>query len=109
MEKFKPHYELRKIKALFCSEDTREVTQTSRVGAASLGYMDVEDMLSIIELLTGKHFFKSMPAQSKPGLWQDVYKVTDESENRIYIKLQLSFDKKKAVLIQFKEDTGGGD
>jgi hypothetical protein len=50
-----------------------------------------------------------MTSQHDPSLWQDVYKITDERDNKIYIKLQLSPNKKKAVIIQFKEDTGGGD
>jgi len=112
MEKLKPHYDLKKVKSLLCSEETRDVTRTSREGAVSLGYMDVEDMVSIVEILTPKHFFKSMTNQHNPRLWQDVYKIGDERDkrdNRIYIKLQLSSDKRKAVIIQFKEDTGGGD
>ena len=66
-------------------------------------------MVSEIELLTPKHFFKSMTTRYNQTLWQDVYKITDERDNKIYIKLQLSFDRKKAVIIQYKEDTGGGD
>lgn len=109
MEKLKPHYDLNKVKALLCSEQTRDVTRTSREGAVAVGYMDVEDMVSVIQILTQKHFFKSMTSQHKPSLWQDVYKISDERDNNIYIKLQLSPDKKKGVIIQFKEDTGGGD
>ena len=108
MEKLKPHYDLKKVKSLLCSEQTIEVTQTSREGAVSLGYMDVENMVSIVQILTPKHFFKSMTSQQDPSLWQDVYKIADEKDNKIYIKLQLSPDKKKGVIIQFKEDTGGG-
>ena len=109
MEKLKPHYDLKKVKSLLCSEQTREVTRTSREGAVSLGYMDVEDMVSIIETLTRRHFYKSMTSQHNTSLWQDVYKIMDDPGNEIYIKLQLSPDKKKAVIIQFKENTGGGD
>jgi uncharacterized protein YggU (UPF0235/DUF167 family) len=36
-------------------------------------------------------------------LWQDVYKVTVD-EKKLYIKLQISPDSKKAVIVQFKED-----
>ncbi len=109
MEKFKPHYDLKKVKSLLCSEETRLVTQTSQEGAVSLGYMDVEDMVSIIGNLTQKSFFKSMTSQYDPSMWQDVYKITDERDQKIYVKLQLSSNKKRGVIIQFKEDTGGGD
>ena len=106
MEKLKPHYDLKKIKSLLCSEETREVTRTSREGAVFLGYMDVESMLSAIENLTQKHFYKSMTVIGNPKIWQDVYKIVDEQKS-LYIKLQLSADRKKAVIVQFKEDEGG--
>jgi len=50
-----------------------------------------------------------MTSQYNSSLWQDVYKITDERDKKIYIKLQLSSNKRRAVIIQFKEDTGGGD
>ncbi len=106
MEKLKRHYDLKKIKSLLCAEESREITRTSRKGAAALGCMAVEEMLTIIDTLTQKHFYKSMTAQHDTSLWQDVYKILDESENKIYIKLQLSPDKKKAIVIQFKRDSG---
>jgi motility quorum-sensing regulator/GCU-specific mRNA interferase toxin len=71
--------------------------------------MGVDDMVSLIETLTSRHFFKSMTSQYNSSLWQDVYKITDERDKKIYIKLQLSSNKRRAVIIQFKEDTGGGD
>ena len=106
MEKLKPHYEFNRIKSLLCAEESREITRTSREGAVALGYMDVEEMLAIIDTLTQKHFYKSMTTQQDTSLWQDVYKISDESENKIYIKLQLSPDKKKTIVIQFKRDSG---
>jgi motility quorum-sensing regulator/GCU-specific mRNA interferase toxin len=109
MQKRKPHYDLKKIKSLLYFEETREVTQTSRQAAASLGYMEVDDMILIIGTLTRKHFFKSMTTQYDSSLWQDVYKIKDEADKKLYIKLQLSPDGEKAVVVQFKEDTGGGD
>jgi len=106
VEKFKPHYDLKRIRFLLYSEESREITPTSRKGAVPLGYMDVEGMLAIVETLTRKHFYKSMTAHHDTSLWQDVYKISDESGNKLYIKLQLSYDKKKAIVIQFKRDTG---
>jgi len=106
MEKRKPNYDLKKIKTLLSSERTREVTRLSQRGAVSLGYMDVESMLSVIENLTQKHFYKSMTVIGNPKIWQDVYKIVDEHKS-LYIKVQLSADRKKAVIVQFKEDEGG--
>jgi hypothetical protein len=56
MEKLKPHYDLKKVKSLLCSEETRETTRISREGAVSLGYMDEDDMVSLIETLTSRLF-----------------------------------------------------
>jgi motility quorum-sensing regulator/GCU-specific mRNA interferase toxin len=68
--------------------------------------MDDEEMISVVEKIFRKHFYKSMTAKHNPKLWQDVYKIIDQ-EKRLYIKLQLSADRKKAVIVQFKEDEGG--
>jgi hypothetical protein len=106
MEKLKPNYDLKQIKVLLSSEHTRDVTGLSRRGAVSLGYMDVESMLSVIENLTQKHFYKSMTVIGNSKIWQDVYKVVDE-HNNLYIKMQLSADREKAIIVQFKEDEGG--
>jgi motility quorum-sensing regulator/GCU-specific mRNA interferase toxin len=106
MEKRKPNYDLNKIKSLLSSEDTREVSGLSRRGAVSVGCMDAESMLSVIEKLTRKHFYKSMTVIGNSKIWQDVYKIADEDKS-LYIKVQLSADRKKAVIVQFKEDEGG--
>jgi motility quorum-sensing regulator/GCU-specific mRNA interferase toxin len=108
MEKRKPHYDLKMVKSLLCSEETRQITQTSRKGAVFLGYMDELDMVSLIETITSRNFFKSMTSQYDPCLWQDVYRIVDENGQKIYVKLQLWPTNKKAAIIQFKEDTGGG-
>ena len=105
VEKRKPHYDLKKIKSLLCSEESREVTRISREGAVALGYMDEEEMLAVIDSLTQRHFYKSMTTQHDTTLWQDVYKISDEPESKIYIKLQLSPDNEKAIIIQFKRDS----
>ena len=102
MEKRRPNYDLKKIKSLLCSEHTRTITDSSRDGAVPLGYMDDEDMISVIETLTNANFYKSMTSYLNAKLWQDVYKTVDEEGRRLYIKLQI-FDE-KAVLVQFKLD-----
>jgi motility quorum-sensing regulator/GCU-specific mRNA interferase toxin len=106
VEKRRPHYDLKKVKFLLCSEESREVTRISREGAVALGYMDEDEMLAIIDTLAHKDFYKSMTTQHDASLWQDVYRTSDEQENKIYIKLQLSHDKEKAIIIQFKRDSG---
>lgn len=104
MEKRKPHYDLKKIKALLCSENTRIITDLSRDSAVPLGYMDDQDMISVIEPLNNANFYKSMTSYFNPKIWQDVYKTVDEEGKKLYIKLQISLDGEKAVLVQFKLD-----
>jgi len=67
-----------------------------------LGYMDEEAILDVIEDIQEDDFYKSMPSEKVPSLWQDVYRVTHDG-NILYIKLQISANNKKAVIIQFKE------
>ena len=106
MEKFKPHYSLEHIKALLGDAKTRTITRLSRQGAVALGYMDDEDMVSIVARLSQEHFYKSMTTLQSSRIWQDVYKIVDE-DKRLYLKVQLSPDHKSAVIVQFKRDEGG--
>ncbi|MDD4998188.1 MAG: type II toxin-antitoxin system MqsR family toxin [Syntrophales bacterium] len=105
MEKRKPHYELKKIKDLFCCTETRVITTTARKGAVLMGYMDDEDIQHAINQLCSEHFYKSMTAYHDHRVWQDVYIYPAEEEKEsLYVKLQLSVDGKKAVLIQMKKN-----
>ena len=78
------------------------LTTTARLDALNLGF-DHEDVRACIQELRDSHFYKSMPADKAPGLWQDVYKITFEGI-RIYLKLQIT-GSRTAVAISFKEDT----
>lgn len=92
-------------------EDSRIITGAAKTGAMPLGYPDDESMLDIIYKLGSENFYKSMTVYGKHDVWQDVYKITDDNDNNIYIKIQLSIDEdqesKKAILVQFKRDEGG--
>jgi len=104
MDKKKPSFSLKKFKELFRNAKTREVTKVSTKGAASLGYMDINEIMDVIDNLDKRDFYKSMSSTVDSNIWQDVYKTNDQ-DNKIYIKLQMSIDKKKAILVQFKENT----
>jgi len=73
-----------------------------------MGYMDMNDIQTVLRQLGPDHFYKSMTTYQNHQLWQDVYKYRDD-DNGLYIKLQLSFDGKKAVLVQMKQDEGGDE
>lgn len=108
MEKKKREYELSDWKARFRNEKTRLITQLAYKGAASEGYMTVEDISEVIERLCSKHFYKSMTTYKNHKIWQDVYRYQD-GDKALYVKLQLSVDGAKAVLIQMKKDEGGDE
>jgi len=109
MEKLKPHYALKTIQKLLTIPLSRIITRTARKGAVAMGYMDDDDMVEVIHRLRAEHFVKSMTTYENPQIWQDVYKYDDENDNSLYIKLQLSADRKKAVLIQMKNDEGSDE
>lgn len=71
-----------------------------------MGYMDEDDIVSVIDRLCSDHFYKSMTTYQNHTIWQDVYRYRDENDIPLYIKLQLSVDGGKAVLIQMKRDKG---
>lgn len=106
MEKRKPHYDLTLVKKLLNRKATRVITDVVLRNALSAGYEDVSAILSVMNNLGSHHFYKSMTSEMNPKLWQDVYKYVDE-EKKLYIKVQLTINSDKAVLIQFKRDTGG--
>ena len=97
-----PKYDLDKIKKLLCDSCKYYVTMEAHRGAAEMGYTDDEAIIDVVENIEQDDFYKSMLAEKVPGLWQDVYRVTD-NDKKVYIKLQISKDGKKVVIVQFKK------
>jgi hypothetical protein len=95
------HYDLDEIKNLLDDPNKRIVTRASRLDAVSLGYAGPDDMVERVKLLKKTEIYKTMEAEKKPGLWQDVY-VTEDCGVGLYIKLQKSCDG-KGVIISFKK------
>lgn len=100
-DKVRPFYDLDTIKGLV-RQRRYQITISARQDALSIGF-DSEDVCDCILVLNETHFYKSMPAEKVPGLWQDVYKIRYE-EVRVYLKLQISVTG-RVVIISFKEDT----
>lgn len=96
-----PTYDLDEIKELLKSEETRIITRRDRREAVSLGYADDDAMVDRVLMLQSNEFYKTMEAETMPGLWQDVYR-SDDLTVTLYIKLQISFNG-KGVIISFKE------
>ena len=76
------------------------VTRSTVQGAALLG-LDEADVLACVAGMTRAEFYKSMPAERVPGLWQDVYRPTYQG-HALYVKVQQRADT-WAVVISFKE------
>jgi hypothetical protein len=77
------------------------VTMTAENSALNLGLDDEDIFDCVVNYLSETHFYKTMPAEKKTGLMQDVYRITYKT-HRIYLKLQVAND--WAVVISFKEE-----
>jgi motility quorum-sensing regulator/GCU-specific mRNA interferase toxin len=100
MEKRKPHYLLRDIKAAFADPAKLNRSFASKQGADDLG-MDDEAVVAVIQALSVADFDKSMTSYANPKVWQDVYKPK-AGQTELYVKFTL--DGMKALfLISFKE------
>ena len=100
MEKRKPHYALKAIKAAFSDPDKLNRTMTSKQGADDLG-MDDTAVIGVIQGLSLKDFNKSMTSNADHTVWQDVYRPA-VGGRVIYVKFTLDAQK-VLLLISFKE------
>lgn len=91
---------------LFASASTRFITKEARKNAVTLGYMNEDDLVAVINQLRMNSFYKSMTSYSDYTIWQDVYRYQDDNDNHLYIKIQFSVDGENAILIQLKRDEG---
>ena len=103
-EKRKPHYSLSRLQALVRNPITREITASSRVGAAKFGWSEEEIVLCVLELAL-RDFYKSMTSYYDSKIWQDVYRPTFRGVE-LYVKLQVS-PEERGVVISFKERRPG--
>lgn len=97
-----PTYDLATIKALV-STGQCVITGQAVNGAGELGF-DRSDIVSCVLALTAVDFYKTMPAEKRPGLWQDVYRPV-HCGIALYVKLQLaprSDGRSLSVVVQFK-------
>ena len=101
-EKRKPSHDLKAIKAAFSTIRGLNATGAAIKGAALLGF-GRQEMVSTIQTIERKHFYKSMTAYTDHKSWQDVYHVPSKV-GLLYVKftadavtdfLLLSFKEKK--------------
>jgi motility quorum-sensing regulator / GCU-specific mRNA interferase toxin len=103
-EKRKPHYPLSRLQELVRDPATRQITASSRRGAAEFNWSE-EDIVRCIISLTHRDFYKSMTTYQNSKIWQDVYRPTFRNVE-LYVKLQVSLDE-QGVVISFKQRQPG--
>jgi|SRR5271154_1677114 len=96
-----PNYPLLQFKELV-KQGKYRITVSVFQTAALMGFLDQDIVECIVEFVQPSHFYKTMAAELRAGLMQDVYKITYEGK-RVYLKLQIN-DSGSAVIVSFKED-----
>jgi motility quorum-sensing regulator/GCU-specific mRNA interferase toxin len=76
------------------------VTGTAGLGGELLEF-EAGELLDCVLGITETDFYKTMPSERFPGLWQDVYRTRCKGRE-IYLKLQID-PTRGAVVISFKE------
>src|SRR5258708_22163058 len=100
MEKRKPHYALKNIKAAFADVPRLNRSFVSKQGADELG-LDDDAVVAVIQALTYADFDKSMTSIANHRVWQDVYKPSVGGRT-IYMKFTLDACQ-APLLINFQE------
>lgn len=99
MEKRKPHFALKEVKAAFSNADVLNRSFVSKRGADLLGLDDV-DVVAVVQALEPSDFVKSMTSFADPRIWQDVY-MPVVTGRKLYVKFTVDSNK-SLFLISFK-------
>ncbi|MBI1318308.1 MAG: type II toxin-antitoxin system MqsR family toxin [Candidatus Hydrogenedens sp.] len=99
MEKRKPHYPLKKVKALIADGDYRVTATAFQCATRDHGFIDVQQIADCVLQLDAKCFYKSMTAYHDVRIWQDVYRP-EITGVPTYLKLQIVDE--TTVVISFK-------
>lgn len=100
-------YSLKEIKELI-KADAYVVTGSAADSARADFNFDETQILEVVNALSAQDFYKTMEAEKKPELYQDVYKpilVIGRNKIRAYVKVQIVTIRKgeHAVVISFKK------
>jgi motility quorum-sensing regulator / GCU-specific mRNA interferase toxin len=98
LEKLKPTHDLAAFKLAF--KQHRAITMSAARSARELGY-SVADLVSLIEALMPRQFYKSMTSLHNHRQWQDVYHLPHE-DRLIYVKFT-DHILTEFILLSFKE------
>lgn len=103
-EKRKPTYDLEAFKTVFSMVDRLNITGVALGGAAALGF-GRSDIVSIVQTMQRRHFYKSMTSYADHRIWQDVYHVPSEV-GLLYVKFTADAFA-EFLLLSFKEKDDG--
>ena len=99
MEKRRPHYTLKRVKALI-HEGAYRVTRTAlQCATRDFGFVETSELADCVLGLDARDFYKSMTTLHDSTLWQDVYHPSIEG-TPAYVKVQIADD--TTVVISFK-------
>lgn len=101
MSESNPSYDLAEVQALVRA-GAWKATLVALNGAGELG-LDRFDIEACVLALTGSDFYKTMPAERAPGLFQDVYRPWYLGHT-LYVKVQMTCHgaNRNTVVISFK-------
>jgi motility quorum-sensing regulator/GCU-specific mRNA interferase toxin len=97
MEKRTPHCTLAVVRAMVAAGKVR-ATLSALAGGAALGF-DFAGVVSVVEALTPRDFYKSMTTHADHRVWQDVYRPKTLA-GAVYVKLTVIDD---VPIVSFKE------
>lgn len=100
MRKRKPTYNLAALKAAFASIDDLHVTGTALRSASALGF-GRQEILTTLQGMQRRHFYKSMTSYTDYKIWQDVYHVPSPV-GTLYVKFTADV-LTEFLLLSFKE------
>ena len=95
-----PTYDLERIQQLVGQGPLTSVVTTAALDGAHECGWDQSRVIEAVLMLRPSDFYKTMEAEKRPGMWQDVYHLRIESVD-LYVKLQIDFDG-CATVVQFK-------
>lgn len=100
-----PSYPLEEVRALAACAGKRHLTATAAATARTELEMTVLDVFAAVAKLHASDFYKTMPSEREPGLFQDVYRPTVVCPAfprgvRVYCKVQII---NGVIVISFKQ------
>lgn len=93
-------YDLSLIQQTVAKHGIESFTMMALNGIVTMG-MNMEQALAVIAKLTPSEFYKTMPSQKDPSMFQDVYRALTPNGKTAYIKFTAYTNGR--VVIQFKE------